>query len=289
MAIRSRTEGVLLMYLPSSFHSHLIIFHFIISRNLIPKHSSYPNTSMAQPDRKIALITGGSQGIGAATARVLVDKCFFVAAKKVIEDLGRKNATSIMADASRVDEIENMVNTVVSMFARIDALIANAAKLGLQDISETTEEGFDALFAINVKGPYFVAQKAAPHMPPGSHIVLLSTTQCHASTVTSSYLLYTMTKGAIEQTARVLAKGLGPKGIFVNTVAPGPTSTELFLNGKSKQLLDTLAGLSPHHRLGQPEDVAEAIGFLTQNQWVSGQVVKASLTRSGSNRLTLTD
>ncbi|THZ86190.1 NAD(P)-binding protein, partial [Aureobasidium pullulans] len=250
-----------------------------------PEHSSYPNTSMAQPDRKIALITGGSQGIGAATARVLVDKGFFVvinysnnvqAAKKVIEDLGRENATSIMADASRVDEIENMVNTVVSMFGRIDALIANAAKLGLQDISETTEEGFDALFAINVKGPYFLAQKAAPHMPPGSHIVFLSTTQCHASTVTSNYLLYTMTKGAIEQMARVLAKGLGPKGIFVNAVAPGPTSTELFLNGKSKQLLDTLAGLSPHNRFGQPKDVAEAIGFLTQNQWVSGQVVKVN-------------
>lgn len=106
--------------------------------------------------------------------------------------------------------------------------------------------------------------------------MLLSTTQCHASTVTSNYLLYTMTKGAIEQMARVLAKGLGPKGIFVNAVAPGPTSTELFLDGKSKQLLDTLAGLSPHNRFGQPKDVAETIGFLTQNQWVSGQVVKVN-------------
>ncbi|THW87706.1 hypothetical protein D6D02_08784 [Aureobasidium pullulans] len=131
---------------------------------------------MAQPDRKIALITGGSQGIGAATARVLVDKGFFVvinysnnvqAAKKVIEDLGRENATSVMADASRVDEIENMVNTVVSMFGRIDALIANAAKLGLQDISETTEEGFDALFAINVKGPY----ECPKQYPIGSKIL----------------------------------------------------------------------------------------------------------------------
>lgn len=122
----------------------------------------------------------------------------------------------------------------------------------------------------------YAMQKAAPHMPPGSHIVLLSTTQCHASTVTPNYLLYTMTKGAIEQMARVLSKGLGPKGIFVNAVAPGPTATDLFLGGKSQQLLDTIAGFSPHKRIGQPEEVAEAIAYLTDSKWVSGQVVKVN-------------
>lgn len=113
-------------------------------------------------------------------------------------------------------------------------------------------------------------------MPPGSHIVLLSTTQCHASTVTSNYLLYNMTKGAIEQMSRTLAKGLGPKGIFVNTVAPGPTATNLFLKGKSQQLLDTIAGMNPQKRIGQPEEVAEAIAFLADSKWVSGQVVKVN-------------
>ncbi|CAD0089783.1 unnamed protein product [Aureobasidium vineae] len=260
---------------------------------------------MAETNRKIALITGGSQGIGAATARALVEKNYFVvinyssntdAATNLVAELGFENAVAIKADASLVSDTSSLIDTVVSKYGRIHVLICSAAKLGLQDISETTEAGFDALFAINVKGPYFLVQvsllvcpwrvslllltslqKALPHMPPGSHIVLMSTTQCHASTVTSEYVLYTMTKGAIEQMARVLAKTLGPKGVFVNAVAPGPTATDMFLNsGRPQSVLDKIASFSPHNRIGEPKDVAEAIVFLTQNQWVSGQVVKVN-------------
>lgn len=114
-------------------------------------------------------------------------------------------------------------------------------------------------------------------MPQGSHIVFLSTTQCHASTVTPEYILYVMTKGALEQMVRVLAKTLGPKGVFVNAIAPGPTATDMFLNsGRPQAVLDKIASFSPHNRIGDPKDVANAIEFLTQNQWVSGQVVKVN-------------
>lgn len=75
---------------------------------------------------------------------------------------------------------------------------------------------------------------------------------------------------------RVLAKDFGQKGIFVNAVAPGPTATDMFLTGKSPQLVDTLAGLSPHNRIATPEDIADAIAYLTESRWVSGQVIKAN-------------
>ncbi|CAD0097082.1 unnamed protein product [Aureobasidium mustum] len=241
---------------------------------------------MAETNRKIALITGGSQGIGAATARSLVQKGYFAvinyssnttAAESLVAELGADNAVAIKADASLVSDTVSLVDTVVSKYGQIHALICSAGRLGLQDISETTEAGFDSLFAINVKGPYFLAQRAAPHMPPGSHIVFLSTTQCHASTVTPEYILYVMTKGALEQMVRVLAKTLGPKGVFVNAIAPGPTATDMFLNsGRPQAVLDKIASFSPHNRIGDPKDVADAIVFLTQNQWVSGQVVKVN-------------
>jgi 3-oxoacyl-[acyl-carrier protein] reductase len=98
---------------------------------------------------------------------------------------------------------------------------------------------------MNVKGPYFLAQKAAPHMKHGGRIIFVSTTQCVASTVTGNYLLYCSTKGAIEQMTRVLSKDLARSGILVNAVAPGPTGTELFLKGKSKELLDAFASKNP--------------------------------------------
>lgn len=105
---------------------------------------------------------------------------------------------------------------------------------------------------------------------------MMSSTQCHASTVTPPYLLYNMTKGAVEQMTRVLAKDLGRKGINVNAVAPGPTATDMFLTGKTPQVLEMLSGLNPHKRIAEPEEIAEVIAFLTESRWVNGQVVRAN-------------
>ena len=121
-------------------------------------------------------------------------------------------------------------------------------------------------------------QKAAPHMPSGSHIVLISTSQCVQQVVTPPYLLYTASKGAIEQMARVMSKELLAKGICVNAVAPGPTGTDLFYKGKTEQMLKVIAGSSPTGRIGRPEEIAEAIVWLSggQSGWVSGQVLRAN-------------
>lgn len=165
----------------------------------------------------------------------------------------------------------------------------------MKDLEHTTEEDFDKIMALNVRGPYFLAQvcgslplasnaltktsqKAVPHMPPGSHIVLLSTTQCTASTIQPAYLLYNTTKGAIEQMTRVMAKDLAAKSICVNAVAPGPTGTDLFYKGKSEQMLKMIAGFSPMGRIGKPEEIAEAIVWLSggKSSWVSGQILRAN-------------
>jgi 3-oxoacyl-[acyl-carrier protein] reductase len=115
-------------------------------------------------------------------------------------------------------------------------------------------------------------------MAPGSRIILFSTTQCAASTVTPNYLAYVSSKGAVEHMTRVLSKDLARKGIMVNCVAPGPTGTELFLNGKSEQLLKTIAGFNPQGRIGQPEEVAGVVGFLAGESasWVTGQTIRVN-------------
>lgn len=112
-------------------------------------------------------------------------------------------------------------------------------------------------------------------MREGSHIITVSSSLCHNSAITPGYLLYNSTKGAIEQMTRVLAKDLGRKKILVNCVAPGPTATELFLQGKSEQLISTIASQSPWQRLAQPDEIADVMAFLAsdQNRWISGELV----------------
>ena len=115
-------------------------------------------------------------------------------------------------------------------------------------------------------------------MQAGSHIILLSTTLCTATTVTPDYLLYCSTKGSIEQMTRVLSKDLARKDISVNAIAPGPTGTELFYKGKSEQVLNTIAGFNPHNRIGTPEEIADVMVFLSGegSRWITGQVIRVN-------------
>jgi 3-oxoacyl-[acyl-carrier protein] reductase len=138
---------------------------------------------------------------------------------------------------------------------------------------ETTEETFDKCLGLNVKAPYFMVQKAAPYMAAGSRVILLSTTLNVASTVTPNYLLYNASKGAIDLMVRVMSKELSAKGIMVNAVAPGPTGTRVVLEGKSEQMLKAIAGVNPQGRLGEPEDTAGVMVFLSGegSRWITGQ------------------
>ncbi|PTB66774.1 NAD(P)-binding protein [Trichoderma citrinoviride] len=233
---------------------------------------------------KVVLITGASNGIGKATAqrlhregaRIVVNyRSDAASANALVESFGPGRAIAVQADAANISDIDRLVNTAVEKFGRIDVVVANAGLMLMRDVEDTTEDDFTQSFDLNVKGPYFLAQKAVPHMPPGSRIIFISTGVCHYSSVPPKYLLYAATKGAIEQMTRVMAKGLAAKGIVVNAVAPGPTATELFFKGKPESLVDSIKAWSPFNRLGQPEEVANTIKFLASDEssWVAGQTV----------------
>lgn len=115
-------------------------------------------------------------------------------------------------------------------------------------------------------------------MPPGSHVILLSTSLCNSSTITPNYLLYVTSKGAIEQMVRILAKDLGTKGINVNCISPGPTATELFYQGKSEELVSRIASQTPSNRIGKPEEIAKAIAYFSGDgaSWVNGQILRVN-------------
>lgn len=255
------------------------------TKDKVKAPSPFINMSSLPLQGKVAVVTGGSKGIGAATATALVTLGAKVVinygrdsatAEKLVKTLGEDKAYAVQADAGTVSGIEQLVQATVEKYGKIDILIPNAGILALKDIESTTEADFDRSFALNVKGPYFLVQKALPHIPRGGSIILISTTQNHASSVSAPYTLYCSTKGAIEQLVRVLSKDLqAKKGIRVNAVAPGPTGTELFYEGKSEQVLKMIAGMNPNNRIGTPEEVADAIVFLAGDgaKWVSGQTI----------------
>lgn len=175
---------------------------------------------------KTALITGASKGIGASTAlllsslgaRVVINYSSDPApANSLVQKIGSDKAIAIKADAGSVKDLERLVAETIawSTSGKIDILIPNAATSIMNTVEQTTEENFDLTYTLNVKGPYFLVQKALPYMPSGSHVVLLSTSLCASSAITPNYLLYTSSKGAVEQMTRVLAKDLGGRGITV--------------------------------------------------------------------------
>jgi 3-oxoacyl-[acyl-carrier protein] reductase len=248
---------------------------------------------------KTAIITGGSKGIGRATAILLSRAGANVvvnyssddtAANELVASLIATSATpsptntsapaamAVKANASNITELADLVQKVVAIYGKIDILICNAGVMPMADLASTTEETFDAVMAINVKGPLFLSQQVVSHMPSGSHIDCLSTSLTASSSVTPPYLVYCASKGAIEQMVRVMAKDLARKGICVNAVAPGPTGTELFYRGKSEAVVNMVAGLIPFGRIGTPEEVAEALLWLSEEKsgWVTGQILRVN-------------
>lgn len=236
---------------------------------------------------KVAIITGGTKGIGAATAKKLVGLGAKVvvsyggdaaAAETLVKEIGADHIAAVQSDSGSVAGIEKLVNETVEKHGKVDIAIANAGMLQMVDVEHITEAAFDKSYNLNVKGPMFLANKVLPHMSKGGRIIFVSTSQNFASTVTPPYMLYCSTKGAIDQMTRTMAKDLAAKGINVNCVAPGPTGTDLFKEGKSEQLLKQIASLSPFGRIGEPEEVAEVFAFLSGPgaSWVNGQIIKVN-------------
>jgi 3-oxoacyl-[acyl-carrier protein] reductase len=236
---------------------------------------------------KAALVTGAARGIGRAIVlRLAADGAAVVVnyagsadqARDVvtrIEQAGGK-AVAVQADVSKVADVTRLFDATFENFGRLDVLVNNAGVMFTKPVAEVGEEEFDRIFDVNVKGTFFCCREAARRMAEGGRIINFSSST--TVLMLPGYAAYVATKGAVEQLSRVLAKELGPRGITVNVVSPGPTDTELFGQGKTEEQKQTFARMAALGRLGRPEDIAAVVAVLAGPDagWVTGQNLRAN-------------
>jgi 3-oxoacyl-[acyl-carrier protein] reductase len=243
--------------------------------------------SQPAPPRPVALVTGSSRGIGAAIAQRLAADGHAVVlnyaggredADQVlarIADAGGE-AIALQADVADPAAVRRMFDAAEARFGGIDVLVNNAGVMQLAPLSDTEDDVFDRMLAINLKGSFNAMREAARRLRDGGRIVSLSTSVVGLKLET--YGAYAATKAAIETLTAILAKELRGRSITVNAVAPGPTGTDLFLDGKSPELIERMAKMTPLERLGTPDDIASVVSFLAgaDGAWINGQVLRAN-------------
>lgn len=236
---------------------------------------------------KVAIVTGGSRGIGRAISIKLSEMGASVvfnyvndkeSAEKLVEDIGIKggNAIALKADVGVVSDIERMFELAVSTYGRLDYLINNAGIATYKKVENFSEEEFDRICNINLKGVFFCCREAARLMADNGVIVNIGSTVTRVMLPT--YGAYAATKGAVEQITKVLAKELGSRGIRVNTLSPGPVDTELFRRGKTTEQIDQMASMASLGRIGNVDDIADMVALLIDERsgWVTGQNILAN-------------
>ena len=238
---------------------------------------------------QVAIVTGASRGIGAAVAGRLAKDGYAVVvnyagraedAARVVEDIvaAGGQAIAVQADVSDAAAVRRLFDEALQVYGRVDVLVNNAGILppSLPPLADTDDATFDKLISINLKGSFNTMRQAAARLQAGGRIVNFSTSVIGLGL--PGYAVYAATKGAIEVMTNILAKELRGKGITVNAVAPGPTATALFLDGKSPEAVERYAKAAPLERLGTPDDIANSVSFLVSRDgaWINGQTLRAN-------------
>jgi 3-oxoacyl-[acyl-carrier protein] reductase len=236
---------------------------------------------------RTAIVTGSSRGIGAEIATRLASDGFNVvvnytgaaaSAEGIVAQIKSGGGHAIVAKADVADAaaVSAMFGAAEKALGGVDILVNCAGILKLAKIAEFDERTFDQTIAVNLKGTFNTNREAARRLRDGGRIVNLSSSVIGVRLPT--YGVYIATKAAVEGFTQVLAQELRGRRISVNAVAPGPVATELFLEGKSPQLIEHMAKMNPLERLGQTEDIARVVSFLVgpEGGWINGQTIRAN-------------
>lgn len=236
---------------------------------------------------KTAIITGAGKGIGAAIARRLAeDGCAVVvnyardeaAARQVVQNVERAGgkALAVQADVAHPTAMRILFDAAEAAFGPVDILVNNAGTMRLSPLAEATDADFEDQCAINLGGTFRGMREGAKRLRDGGRIISVSSSV--VGFYQPGYGLYAATKAGIEALTHVLAKELGPRGITVNAIAPGPVETDFFMHGKSEELVASITRLIPLGRLGRPDDIAGAVAFLAspESRWINGQTIRAN-------------
>ena len=243
----------------------------------------------ASTPAKVAIITGASRGIGAAIARRLARDGMqvvvnYASGKEAADELVATiladggSAIAVKANVANADEVQALFAAAEAAFGGVDVLVNNAGIMppALPALADTDDATFDSLFAINVKGSFNTMRRAATHLRQGGSVINFSSSVIGLAL--PGYSIYGASKAAIETMTTIFAKELRGKNITVNAIAPGPTATALFLNGKTTEAIQRMSKMAPLERLGTPDDIAAAVAFLAgpDGRWVNGQTLRAN-------------
>ncbi|SFR29753.1 3-oxoacyl-[acyl-carrier protein] reductase [Lentzea waywayandensis] len=235
---------------------------------------------------RVAIVTGGSRGIGRAaaerlaadgTAVVIVYAGNKTAADEAVEKIRANGGQAVAAQADVGDEkaVTAAFELAVQTFGGVDVVVNSAGIMPLGTVADMDLDTFDRIMRTNARGTFIVNQQAARRLRDGGAIINVSSSVVGLRF--PQYGAYAMSKGGVEALTLILARELRGRDITVNTVAPGPTATDLFLDGKDQATIDTLAKQPPLERLGSTGDIAEVISFLAgPARWINGQTIRAN-------------
>ncbi|MDG9722469.1 MULTISPECIES: SDR family oxidoreductase [unclassified Streptomyces] len=250
-------------------------------------HTHQQTTAPEAGTRRVAVVTGGSRGIGRAVSQRLAEDGLDVVVNyardasaadetvKAIAGAGGR-AIAVQADVAEEKEVAALFDRAEEEFGGVDVVVNSAGRMTLSPIADLDLAALDAMHRTNIRGTFVVARQAARRLRAGGSFVGFSTSV--VGTQFPTYGAYAASKGAVEAMTLILARELRGRDITVNTVAPGPTATDLFLDGKTPEQIDQLAKTPPLERLGTPDDIAAVVAFLGSpaGHWVNGQILRAN-------------